>query len=235
MLLNETSRLAQLTDAGLAKFVESLGDTGVTFFAIKKEISSVVGKLSLAKLTESADWYFAANTFASELADEFNTTIEIASGVISAISPRMRWSHNKTNARNVFVKLDSVSDLSPHDAAEVFAMGFYSNFAMAIKIARGEDISTTLSGTKRRSFYNNIVNPTVGDSVTIDTWMARAIMNTNGMSLKTASEFLRKNRVALGGTGVGYYLIAESVREVAKRLNMLPHEVQAAYWVSVSS
>jgi hypothetical protein len=114
-------------------------------------------------------------------------------------------------------------------------MGFYSNFAMAIKIARGEDISNTLSGTKRRSFYNNIVNPTVGDSVTVDTWMARAIMNTNGMDLKTASEFLRKNRVALGGTGVGYYLIAESVREVAKRLNMLPHEVQAAYWVSVSS
>lgn len=234
MFINETSRLSQLTDAGKLKLADSMGDAGVTFDSIKKEIFTVVSKLSQESLIESANWYFAANTFAKELAEEFNTTVEIASGVISAISPRMRWAFNKTNAHKILEKLGSVSDLSPHDAAKAFEMGLYSNFSMAISIARGVDISNTLSGTKRRSFYNNIVDPTKGDSVTIDTWMVRAIMNINGMNLATATDFLRKNRTALGGTGVGYFVLAESVREVAKRMEMLPHQIQAAYWCAVS-
>lgn len=234
MLVNETSRLSQLTEPGLTKLAEAMNESNLFFYAITKEIEDKINALPVAELYSAARWYVNAHQFAAELAEEFDTTIEVTAGVIAAISPRMAWLRNKAMARKVFEKLSSVETLSPLDAAKSFHAGLYSNFAMAVKIARGEDIANVLTGTKRRSFYNNIVSPSNGDSVTVDTWMVRAIMNTTGMALKPASDLLRKNQIALGGTGIGYYVIAECVRNVAKRMSLIPCQVQAVYWVSVS-
>lgn len=235
LLINETSRLSQLTPAGLEKFTASMAESGIRFYDLQKEIISKIDTMDTGLPTlEGITWYRTTHGLASIMADQYNTTVDIAAGVISALSPRMFWTRNKAMAYFVFANLDSIDGMSALDGAKTFGQGLYSNFAMAIKIARGESIADTLTGTKRRSFYNNIVDPDQGDSVTIDTWMVRAIMNTTELSLTDATKLLRKNATALGGTGVGYYALAESCRTVAKSYHLRPCQVQALYWVAVS-
>jgi hypothetical protein len=234
MLVNETSRLTQLTPAGLAKFNASMVDAGISIDALVSEVSTRIDGLPVMDAVEGAGWYRNAHRFAEILADEFDTTVEIVSAVISALSQRMPWLRNKSVAHYVFANLSEVAELSAIDAAKAFGKGLYSNFAMAVQIARGEDIANTLSGTKRRSFYNNIVSPDNGDSVTIDTWMVRALMNISTMTLDEGGKFLRKNETALGGTGVGYYALAEACRIVAEEFQLMPCQIQALYWIAVS-
>jgi hypothetical protein len=232
MLINETSRLSQLTPAGLAKFNASMAEAGIGIDALVSEITTRVE--SMPCMVDGAGWYRNAHRFAELLADELNTTVEIVSAVISSLSPRMPWLRNMRAASDVLASLSSFDSLSATEAASAMGLGIISNFAMAVKVARGEDIANTLTGTKRRSFYNNIVSPDNGDSVTIDTWMVRALMNVSAMTLNEGNKFLLKNRAALGGTGVGYYALAEACRSVAKELCLAPCQIQALYWCSVS-
>lgn len=235
MLINEISRLSQLTPAGLDKLANGMAEHGILFRKLEIEISSRIKSLSDTDVSDGMEWYRQANGFALELAGTYNTTPEIASAILSALSPRMPWLRNKTVARYVLQNLASVDGMDPIEAAKTFGKGLYSNFAMAVKIARGEDIANTLTGTKRRSFYNNIVSPDNGDSVTIDTWMVRALMNTvPTLNLDAATKLLKKNETALGGTGMGYYALAESCRTVAEKMSITPCQVQALYWIAVS-
>lgn len=234
MLINETSRLSQLTPAGITLLSKVLEADGILFNTVSKEIEDTVFAMSEDSYTESIAWYANANEFVNFLAIQSDVSTEVAAGVVSAVSPRMPWLRNKSVARSILSEFRKYESLSAVDAAKEIGLGLSANVAMAVKIARGESIADTLTGTKRRSFYNNIVAPNHGDSVTIDTWMVRALMNTSSMSLKSATDFLRKSQTALGGTGAGYYVLAESVRNVAALFGVKPCQVQSAYWVAVS-
>lgn len=233
-MLFELSRGSQLTDAGKDMRNAVLDNLSLSEFEIANHIEATVKAMPDADFDAAIAWYADAHAFAVWLADTFDTSVEIGAGVISAISPRMPWLRNKITATSVFQLLPSVAELNPLDAAKAMGLGFSSNFAMAIQIARGEDIAETLSGVKRRSFFNNIAYPHAGDSVTIDTWMVRVFMTLAGLDLTTATKVLSKHAKALGGTGVGYFVLADACRNVGVHMGILPHQVQAAYWCSVS-
>lgn len=234
MQIIELSRFSQLSDAHLSRVVDTMTEYGIDMDSLVTEISNRVTALPEASAKEAAEWYVQANGFAQLLADTYSTSIEIAAGVISAVSPRMPWLRNKTVAEIIIRDINKYDGLSPIDAAKEIALGLNSNVAMAVQIARGEDIATVLSGTKRRSFYNNIVSPFGIDSVTVDTWMMMAFCNVVGVDKNTAESFLRANRTMLGGTGAGYFAISEAVRMVAHSFGMTANAVQGVYWVSVS-
>lgn len=234
MVINEISRISQLTPAGIAKLSDLMAEYSLLFATVSKEIGNTVKGMDEDLFSESISWYVDANVFAQELAEEFGTTIEIAAGIISAVSPRMPWLRNKAVAKGILREFRKYLFLTPAESAKEIGLGLSTNVTMAVKIARGEDISNVLTGTKRRSFYNNIVSPNNGDSVTVDTWMVRAFMRTSSINLKDATELLRKGRIALGGTGAGYYVISEAVRNVAEDMSFQPCQIQAAYWVAVS-
>lgn len=235
LLINEISRLSQLTPAGLEKLVNGMDEYNLYFGLICKDIQEVISGMSPEVVSESATWYEKANRFAHMLATGYDVSVAQVAGVLSAVSPRMPWQRNKIVAEEILNRYRNFdSELTALEVAAQMQLGLHSNVAMAVKIARGEEIAEVLSGTKRRSFYNNIVAPSDSDSVTVDTWMARTILRTAGVSLKEASDILRANYRALGGTGVGYYVIAESVRTVAKEMSLPAASVQALYWVGVS-
>jgi hypothetical protein len=235
MLINETSRISQLTPAGVAKLSAAMLDNAINLDVLTREISETVFTMPSDEFDAAIEWYTDANRFAGYLAGIYNTTVEIAAGILSAVSPRMPWLRNKSVAAAILAKFNNYAELSATDAAKEIGLALSANVSMAVKIARGEDIANTLTGTKRRSFYNNIVAPGMGDSVTVDTWMVRAFMRTNPeLTLKTATDLLSKNEKALGGTGVGYYVLAEAVRNSAKEYGLNPCQIQSAYWVSVS-
>jgi hypothetical protein len=234
MEINEFSRFDQLVGNGAEIIAKAMVAYGIDMESLIGEISETVKGVSAEIASESGDWYNVANEFASELAEEFHTTPEIAAGIISAVSPRMPWKRNKTVARAILQEFKKYPFLSAMDAAKEIGMALSANVSMAVKIARKESISETLSGVKRRSFFNNISSPNGIDSVTVDTWMMVAYCNVTGADKKTAEKFIAANRTALGGAGAGYYAIAEAVRMVAKELGMTANAVQAIYWCQVS-
>lgn len=204
------------------------------FSKMAEEITAKIHNMDPAEAARAGSWYFEANAFARSLAEKYSTTVEIAAGVISAVSPRMPWLRNKTVADAVLREYAKYSDLSAKDAAKQIGMALSANVAMAITIARGADIETTLTGIKRRSFFNNIIDPSNSDSVTVDTWMLMAFVNTTGTDKATALKYITACETSLKGTGAGYYVISDTVRTVAKSMNLMPHQVQAIYWTAVS-
>jgi len=207
---------------------------GAYFLKMIDEITAKIDSMDPAEAARAGSWYFEANAFARELAAKHNVSMEIAAGVISAVSPRMPWLRNKKVADAILAEFRNYSDLSAMDAAKSIGMALSVNVCMAVRIARGESIATTLTGIKRRSFFNNIVDPTNSDSVTVDTWMLMAFVNTTGTDKKTALKYIEACEKSLDGTGAGYYVISDSVRQVAKRMDLKPHQVQALYWTVVS-
>jgi hypothetical protein len=112
-----------------------------------------------------------------------------------------------------------------------------NNLSPAMEIARGGSIDEHLTGVKRRSFFNNMIDPEGSTDITVDTWMLRAPMNStnrkDGLSLTDAGKFLNDSEKITKG-GAGYVSISEAVNTVAKERGLKPHEVQAAYWIAVS-
>jgi hypothetical protein len=194
---------------------------------------TTIQEMSTEEILSAGDWYREAHIFSQYLATTYDTTLEIAAGVISALSPRERWERNKRYAETVLDRRNELESLSAENAAEILRMTMRSNVVMAVLISRGSDIDSTLTGTKRRSFYNNIIAPDSSDSVTVDTWMQRAVMILTGWTLKETNSFVVASRTMTGGTGVGYIAIAEAARLAASRLNVIPLKVQALYWIAV--
>lgn len=233
-MINELSRLAQLDGKRRDILAKYVADKGLMFSAITNDIQAVIDEMDTATAVKASGWYFEAHAYAAELAAKYDVSIEIAAGVLSAVSPRMPWLRNKNVAAAILERFRTYSALSATDAAKEIGLALSANVAMAISIARGANVSDTLTGIKRQSFYNNIVDPYNGDSVTVDTWMINAIVRVNGVSKKDAEKMIRASETAMGGTGIGYFVIAEAVRNVAKRMNVHAHQVQAMYWVALA-
>ncbi len=213
--LNETTRKS--VNATLTKFDVSLAKM------IREIERTIVSDRELIRI--GAAWYREANAFAAHLSNTYGTPIDRASAVISALSPRMGWVRNKTIAESV------IAGWFAGKSADEIRGALGANIRMAVAILNGADIDATLTGVKRRSFYNNILTAGQSDDVTVDTWMQRVAMNAStdkGMDLDESLRFLNARK------GAGYIAIAEAVRRVAYRHNVPPATVQAAYWIAAS-
>jgi hypothetical protein len=100
----------------------------------------------------------------------------------------------------------------------------------------GQEFYNTLSlylgdGSKVRSFYNNINDPSSSDYVTIDTHAAAGMTGFPGGS---GTAFVR-GVMSPGSTTLGmsrsYPLYQEALNRVAARTGLLPREVQSVTWV----
>lgn len=231
----ELSSIATAIDIN-SKFGTIIGKAaanyGVTTTDLADDIRTQISRMTVGDAINAANWYFDAHCFATYLSETYGVTVNAAAGVISAVSPRMPWLRNKFVAESILANMGNVADLDANDAAKELGLGLSANVGMAIKIARGANISETLSGIKRRSFYNNIVAPRSDcNSVTVDTWMMETYCNVAGTDKATALKFVTANEKALKGTGAGYFLIADAVRIVANEMSIKPHQVQSLYWV----
>lgn len=236
-MIKEISRLSDLDVDGKAVVLKAMDDFAVTFYNLSDEIAARVSDVPPETAKESANWYPMAHEFANSLSNAYGVSIEVAAGVISAVSPRMPWLRNKTIAETIIaetVKADS--SIKSLELASQLALGLKSNVTMAIEIVRHDGPWNILTGIKRKSFYNNIVAPNTNDSVTVDTWMMESYVNVTGKAKSDALKFIRANDKtnSLKGTGAGYFAIAEAVRHVARDLNWMPNAVQAVYWCALA-
>lgn len=108
------------------------------------------------------DWYDTAQLTCQGIADSFGLPLETVAGVVSALSPRVRWHKNVEYAER-FIRS------SGRERIPVFS----TSRANAQRILDGEHPLDVMQGPKTRAFYNNLI----GDlrHVTCDVWAMRAV------------------------------------------------------------
>ncbi len=228
------TRYSDLDDKGKSAVDETMKSWGISRESLDADIES---RITPQSLEEGRAWYREAKTFNADLAKKSGLSIEQTTAITSAVSPRMPWPRNKIIAERVAMQARNYgSDVDDLTAAKRIGGALAANMKPAVGIARGKSIETELSGVKRRSFYNNMLQPGKTDDVTVDVWMMRGARNASskGMSDEDALKFVNARKAATGGAGAGYIAISESVRRVAAKKGLSTEEVQAAYWVHIA-
>jgi hypothetical protein len=166
-------------------------------------------------------WYGAANAFAVGLARKHTRkgrpiTVRQAAGVIAVLSPQLSWEVNMTCAESM-LKTGTCS--GPYN----------SNKEKAARIIAGEDPWDVMSlrkrsGHKSRAFFLCINHPELEyDAVCVD-------RHAFAVALGRHYNKVERGRM-LSRAGV-YERIEEAYVEAARRLCLMPHQVQAVTWVA---
>lgn len=177
-------------------------------------VHAIINTASPDDVHEGRLWYRQAHDHAAHLAEAHRLTTRQASGIIAALSPQISWDQNLTIAHDFCA--------SGGTAAVHFTL--CTDRARAILTDPQTDPLTVLGGQKVRSFYRNILNPTVAGAVTIDRHAAAILAGL------PTPDYLRTYPKLLDRTAV-YGLCAAAYRSAARTLGLLPHEAQAIAWV----
>lgn len=126
-------------------------------------------------------WYHREHDDIVIAADQYGFDHDIGFAVASAISPGLRWETNRDAAVTVLQTAQEFPDLDPKELAVYLKETNHWQLPhgwepvlTACAIVRGADIDETLTGCKRRSFFNNLRDPDDPLDVTIDSHMIDA-------------------------------------------------------------
>lgn len=173
---------------------------------LSNNVIDVYERSSAEERAAGAGWYSVAHELAIDIAGDAVT----GAGIIAALSPQVSWTDNIAGARA----------LVQHDYSTL-----YSHTALPLSIERatairdGERPSDVLGGPKVRSFYRNIVLPLRSGAVTVDRH-----------AISVAVGFVVGDR-RIERCGV-YSIVAGAYRSAARTLDVLPHQLQAATWLT---
>ena len=183
-------------------------------------------------------WYQDEHDYNVRRAAAFGVPLEVSVGVESATSPRTHYAINQrvtTEILDVTRKLgpDLSQDLVKRRQIGGSIMGTYRDDGVII--ATGGDIAATLTGAKRRAFFDNMMWPGQTDQVAVDTWMLRSLAAL-GLTPDQAQVFSAESG---GGwdEGIGRMLVADALRDAAdayraEGIDVGPDGVQGAYWIA---
>ena len=117
---------------------------------------NILLKATLGQVEEASVWYRDAEEIAEEVARNLDTTLEVGASIVSAFSPRERWSSNVAKA---------IAFSLGHEVR-----GLPNNLKMAkASLELGFD---ALKGLKTNAFAKAIAGD--ANAVVIDVWMMRA-------------------------------------------------------------
>lgn len=161
-----------------------------------------------------AAWYADARAAAADLATTYGVSIDVAAGVLAALSPRVDWTHNLAWARATLA------------AGRAPAMGLGGSRRAADRIVGAAPYAPTapadvLRGPKVSAFHANIV----GDEsrVTVDRHAYDIARGRRGAYDKRGGELARPTVHAA---------FREAYARVAAARGMTPAAVQAVAWVT---
>ena len=168
------------------------------------------------EITEGKQWYKLANQFCNNVANEYNTTPLQVASVVSALSPRNRWTQNLIDAKKVFKAIEDGKE-----PEEIKVCTFNRNKYKAFELAKG-NIFITEDSPKTYNFVRNIAHLDPS-AVTIDIWHIRA-------SLK---QFKAIDSAQIGK--VAYSQIKALTIKKANKLGLTGYEYQAIIWIAAQN
>lgn len=177
-------------------------------------LQAVLDLATEADWAAGLNWYRVAHQEARNLSVRHGLTVDQAAGIIAALSPQTGWEENLR-----------IADLFCETGASVHTADACGK---ALRILQGEAPLTVLGGRKVRSFFRNIAEPARAGAVTIDRHAAAILC---GVDTPTWNRLHQKTLERKH-----FYRLATGVyRAEARRLGLLPHQVQAVAWLVQSN
>jgi len=180
----------------------------------------------LDKATEEQVWratrgknsYRAIRAHAGEIHKAYSQEISLAKSVaiLAVLSPIITWEENLVDARQICQEeLGGRKNGRPISALP-------ANVEKARRMVRGESATQVMRGQKVWSFFHSILHPDNPFSVCVDRHVGRVALGWS-LTWRQVDTLLKKKGV--------YEQVAESYREVAPRVGLLPLELQAIAWL----
>ena len=180
---------------------------------IKKNINYFYNNATKNEIIQGKQWYIKANKEANNIAKKYNLDVYKVSQVISALSPRNKWSQNLKDADKLCEAF--ILGLQPTD---IKVCTFHSNKFKAFNIL-SNNINITNNSLKTFNFVNNIAYLS-SEHLTIDIWHIRSCLNS---SIKIDSANIGK---------IAYNQIRDITINIANKLNLTGYQLQAIVWVT---
>lgn len=120
-----------------------------------RNVTRIFREATPEQIEAGIDWYADARRIAGVFAEQYDVSVEVAAGVIAALSPLNSWGNN-INLAGRFLAAGGL------DAGYLRA-----NLSKARMILAGAAIKPTLSGLKTQNFFDSIVSAGA-DGVCID-------------------------------------------------------------------
>lgn len=165
------------------------------------------------QINDGLQWYKKANDFCIEQSKIFNIDSITVASVVSALSPRNKWS---TNLKDTVTVLNAVKN--GLNATDIKVSTFHTNKFKAFEIAKG-NVVITKDSRKTYSFVCN-VGSLDENRATVDVWHLRACFN-------------RTIETGLGK--LAYDQLEKLTISKAKKLGLKGFEYQAIIWCSAQS
>lgn len=175
-----------------------------------KNILTIYNQATPEELQGGLGWYQEAKDFAQDCSQKFGFPLEVVAAIISALSPATDWEINKADTLRV------LENNTTHRYAT-----YGQNVRKAFEIRNNPDLwselGTCFPSDKTFNFFHNICQPEANVHVTIDRH-----------ALSVALGQTREDKTV---TRVEYRELSRHYKTAAKRLNVLPQQVQAVTWV----
>jgi hypothetical protein len=168
------------------------------------------------EVIEGMAWYDEAHQLACDLARRYGVSLDVAAGVLGALSPRCRWERNAVDAAHVVEAY-----VRGGDPMQVSCSTFTRNKEKAVQILVAGTRHGILSGEKVNAFADTIEDPDT-DAVTVDShaynaWVGERVV-TNDSGLRVTPKRFRE--------------CAADYRKVAELYHIQPHQAQAIIWLT---
>lgn len=186
--------------------------------ATTRNVTQVFRQATPEQIAAGSDWYSEAHSFAQGLSERFGVTLEVAAGVIAALSPMSSWGVNKDLAARFF------------EAGGLDAGYLSTGLAKARAIMDGmlplDEAFSAPTSRKTRAFYHCILTAGSTDHVCIDRHAYDVVTNTRNTDA---------TRPKLAGKRYDEAVVP--YRRAARILSreygtITPAQVQAVTWVT---
>ena len=204
----------------------------MTYAQLSVNAREIVAKFTLATSQEvqlGCDWYRSALNIAGRIASKYHIRVEVAAGVIAALSPNNRWERNIIDAEAIIKCWASGGTDEDILAVKVCTYTKMQEKALAIlrfDIYHKSSITGILNGPKIIEFFNCITNPALND-VCID-GHAYSVWFGQRLTMKQVPNIGKKLRQRIKTDYVdACNFINEELNE-----SFTPADIQAITWVA---
>lgn len=187
---------------------------------IRQNFRQIISQATPQTLQDGKVWYIEAKRWSDIVAHDNNVDREIVIGVLSALSPGVKWELNARQAENLIHGYTALSDVNG-----VVISTYKRQLKKAIEILDLHETNYVESDIldilgkrayKTKSFYENIMNPYCDIHVTVD----HHIWNAAGLATKT---WINKGE---------YTTISKIIIELSREYDLVPCQLQAIIWLT---
>ncbi len=179
-------------------------------------VTNILSVYDMAELRHGVEgklWYLQAH--------ELVNGAEREAGILAALSPATNWERNITLFRDM---------VDTNDCHHIYG----NAIDKARLIRNGANPLEILGGRKVRSFFYNILYPRRLGHVTVDRHAVSIALlgaNPNKCSSRRTATIPDDEAKGILDRPGGYIIVAAAYRSAARRVGLLPHELQAICWL----